>query len=305
MADFSGNYSIQFAIGTKGAALAAPFTATDNEDLAGFGDAQANNFEAGDLIDFVISGATPILATDSYVGFIVVEGYTLFVTESTTTPGNFFLSGLVDPADQVNVLNALPTNYGDLTVTQSPFLVCFTGGTLIATGDGETPVDRLAIGDLVRTEDDRLVPVRWIGRLTVMRLFTGHRARPVRVTAGALGQGVPHTDLVLTADHALILDGLAVNAGALVNGTTIMLDPAPDRATYYHVETEDHDIILANGAPAETYVPYVGRRAFDNFAEYDALYGPERTIQEMPLPRVASARLLSEARPRRRLLRRA
>ena len=112
---------------------------------------------------------------------------------------------------------------------------------------------------------------------------------------GALGDGLPHTDLVLTADHALILDGLAINAGALVNGTTITLEPlsaVPDRVTYYHVETEDHDVILANGAAAETFVDYVDRQGFDNYADYAALYGEERIITEMPLPRIGTARLV-------------
>ena len=118
---------------------------------------------------------------------------------------------------------------------------------------------------------------------------------PVRVTAGALGDGLPHSDLVLTPDHALILDGLAITAGALVNGTTITLDPLdalPETVTYYHVETDAHDVILAHGAAAETFVDAVTRRRFDNHSEYAALYGEDRVIEEMPLPRVASARLV-------------
>ena len=145
------------------------------------------------------------------------------------------------------------------------------------------------------TADGRAVPVKWIGRQTIVSLFAGDPARPVRVTAGALGNGLPHTDLVLTADHALILEGFAINAGALVNGTTVTLDPAPDRATYYHVETEEHDVILANGVPAESFVDYVGRTAFDNYAEYVDLYGQERGIGEMPLARISSARLVPRA----------
>ncbi|MEY8842475.1 Hint domain-containing protein, partial [Cribrihabitans sp. XS_ASV171] len=182
----------------------------------------------------------------------------------------------------------------DFTATGNP--VCFAAGTLIATPEGETTVETLKIGDLVTTADGRSVPVKWIGRQTVHKLFTpAERFTPVRVRAGALGDGLPHTDLVLTADHALILDGLAINAGALVNGTSIAWEPMdslPERVTYYHVETEDHDVILANGAPAETYVDYVQRRVFDNHAEYLDLYGEERTIREMALPRVSSARLV-------------
>jgi hypothetical protein len=177
--------------------------------------------------------------------------------------------------------------------------VCFAAGTLIATPDGERAVETLAIGAPVLTADGRIVPVRWIGRQTLHKLFTpAERFCPVRVRAGALGGGLPHTDLVLTADHALILDGLAICAGALVNGTTIVRDPAeslPDRVTYYHVETAGHEAIRANGAAAETYVDYVQRRAFDNHADYLALYGEERTIPEMDLPRISAARLVPPA----------
>ncbi len=49
---------------------------------------------------------------------------------------------------------------------------------------------------------------------------------------------------------------------------------------------------FANGAAAETYVDYVQRRVFDNYTEYLALYGEERTIREMPLPRISTARLV-------------
>ena len=54
-------------------------------------------------------------------------------------------------------------------------------------------------------------------------------------------------------------------------------------------------MILANGTPAETYVDYVGRRAFDNYAEYIGLFGAERVIDEMPLPRISASRLVPPA----------
>ena len=70
------------------------------------------------------------------------------------------------------------------------------------------------------------------------------------------------------------------------------IDSLPERITYYHIETQNHDVILANGAPAETFIDYTGRKAFDNFAEYIDLYGEERAIYEMDRPRVSAARLL-------------
>ena len=69
----------------------------------------------------------------------------------------------------------------------------------------------------------------------------------------------------------------------------------PAEFTYFHIETENHDVILANGAPAETFIHYAGRMAFDNCGEYIELYGAERIIPEMDVPRISSRRLLPDA----------
>lgn len=209
------------------------------------------------------------------------------------TSGQYYLYSLDDtpPAEY-------PFGFDPNLVVSENTVICFAPGTGIATPQGDKPVEELNIGDSILTAGGRQVVTRWIGRQTVHKAFAGERACPVRIRASALGRGRPHADLVLTADHALILDGLAINAGALVNGSTIAYDPVeslPDRVTYYHVETEDHDVILANGVPVETYVDYVQRAIFDNHAEYLALYGNGQTIPEMPLPRISTGRLVPEA----------
>lgn len=213
-------------------------------------------------------------------------------------PGN---NGEIDPAlltvsGPVAWANAADSEIETLGVDRfDGTFVCFAAGTRIATPAGEMPVETLQIGDLVLTEEHGAQPVTWVGRQTVVRRFAGARARPVRIAAHALGDGAPHTDLVLTTDHALVVDGLLIDAGALVNGTTVTLEPlaqVPAKATYYHVETERHATLRANGAPAETYVDYIGRAAFDNYQDYVDLYGPDRTITEMDLPRIAAARLV-------------
>ncbi|WP_245890468.1 Hint domain-containing protein [Roseovarius confluentis] len=177
----------------------------------------------------------------------------------------------------------------------TPYTYCFAPGSLISTPDGETYVENLQAGANLRTAKGDIVAVKWIGRQTVRRLFAGTSVQPVRIRANAFGDGIPHTDLTVTGDHGMILDGVVINASALVNGTTIDWVPMkdlPDSVTYYHVETENHDVILANGAAAETFIDYVGRQAFDNYAEYVDLYGDDRTIDEMPLPRISAARLV-------------
>ena len=113
---------------------------------------------------------------------------------------------------------------------------------------------------------------------------------------------MPHSDLTVTSDHAVLVDGVLCEAGALVNGTTITHVPLSEFGesyTVYHVETEAHEIIFANGAPAETFVDNVSRRAFDNFAEFEALHGNTSEMKELPYPRASNARHLPERIKRR------
>ena len=161
----------------------------------------------------------------------------------------------------------------------------------------EVLVEALQPGDPIITADGREVLVRWVGKQTVYPFFAKERAQPVCIRQGALGPGKPHTDLIVTADHGIDVDGFLVNASALVNGDSIYWVPMADLGkaiTFYHIETEAHDVILANGVTAESYVDVPTRRGFDNFAEYEALYGPERIIPEMNRPRISSARLLPQ-----------
>jgi hypothetical protein len=185
-----------------------------------------------------------------------------------------------------------------VTAISAAFTTCFLAGTRIATPSGETPVETLSIGDLVLGADGRARPVRWIGRQAVVSVFADpQRNFPVRVTAGALADNTPSRDLLVSPDHALLVDGLLVQAAALVDGIAVRHEPAPaERFTWYHIELADHALVLAEGAAAETYVDHVTRRRFDNFAEYEALYGAEvPAIPELALPRVKSARQLPAA----------
>ena len=183
---------------------------------------------------------------------------------------------------------------GTVASSVSAFTLCFAAGTEIASPCGSRVVEALAIGDRILTADGRAVAVKWIGRQTVSTRFgPAERLMPVRFAAGSLRDGLPHSDLTVTADHGMLVDGVICHAGALVNGTTITRVPLSEmgeRYTVYHIETEEHEIVLANGAPAETFIDNVSRRVFDNFAEFEALYGDVPEMEELPYPRAMSAR---------------
>jgi hypothetical protein len=174
---------------------------------------------------------------------------------------------------------------------------CFVTGTKISTSSGEVPVEDLKVGDIMLTSDGKALPVRWIGRRTVSRLFADPlRALPIRVRAGALGDNVPSRDLLLSPDHALLVDDVLIQAGALVNGTSIVREEnAPATFTYYHVELDDHSLILAENVPAETFVDNVGRMAFDNWDEFQALYPDGKAVVELPYPRAKAHRQVPNA----------
>ena len=184
-----------------------------------------------------------------------------------------------------------------LTVTNQEEIICFMRGTMVRTPEGEWPVESLKNGDLVTTTDGRAMPVRWIGRQTVSTTFADPlRVNPIRIKANALGEAVPARDLLLSPDHAILLDGVLVQAGALVNGTSIVRESnVPEVFTYYHVEVDDHSLILAENVPAETFIDNVDRLAFDNWDEHVALYPEGKAIVEMPYPRAKAYRQVPQA----------
>jgi hypothetical protein len=152
---------------------------------------------------------------------------------------------------------------------------CYCPGTRIATDRGEVSVERLAIGDRVATADGQAETIRWIGRRTYGGRFVAKNPLmlPVTIRAGALANGVPHTDLHVSPGHAIWVDGQLVPAGRLVNGVTITQAGRVTEVTYLHVELDRHALLLANGAPAESFLEATGARAqFHNAAEFHTLY---------------------------------
>ena len=221
------------------------------------------------------------------------------LTSSSALYAGSTFAGIGNPANWSGTtagINYANPNIGGTTfASQDATIECYFEGTLIATPQGERKVEDLVIGDEVLTASGKAVSVKWMGYQTVGERRVSERTHPVRLRAGSLGAGVPHSDLTVSAAHEMIVDGMVINASALVNGDTIDFVPLaelPATFTYYHVETQDHDVILANGAEAETFVDYVGRSAFDNAAEYIDLYGAERIIPEMDRTRVSSRRLV-------------
>ncbi len=141
---------------------------------------------------------------------------------------------------------------------------CFCRGTQILTEAGEVAVEDLRPGDRVVTLSGTCKPIRWIGMGRDLVTPANKLARPIIVRQGALSDGVPHRDLYLTHGHALYLDGVLIPVEHLVNHHTILWDERAQVVEYYHVELEDHDVLLAEGALAESYHDAGNRAVFQN-----------------------------------------
>ena len=165
---------------------------------------------------------------------------------------------------------------------------CFLKGTKILTGEGERKIEDLTIGDLLPTMFGGLRPIQWIGRYPIKRSDPSKPwvkdALPVRIARSALAPNVPHTDLYLTGGHSLLIDGVLVPAELLINGTTITRDEAReyDELEYIHVKLESHDVIYAEGVPAETLINV--QEFAVNFADYLRRYGTAATDEEHCAP---------------------
>ncbi|GAA3065378.1 hypothetical protein GCM10010520_11440 [Rhizobium viscosum] len=99
---------------------------------------------------------------------------------------------------------------------------------------------------------------------------------PIRIRRHALDGRTPHSDLYLSSSHALFLNGVLIRVKDLVNGTTIApVIPADDTPVeYYAVLLDTHEVILAEGAAAESFhLVDNNHEAFANFAEFKRLYG--------------------------------
>jgi hypothetical protein len=119
-------------------------------------------------------------------------------------------------------------------------------------------------------------PIKFIGRRNVSRKRTAPWSdeSPVKISRFAIDGKVPHSDLYVSHCHAIYIDNILIPAKYLVNGTTIVADAMPEALslTYFHIELDTHEAILAEGLAVESFLRD-NPDAFDNADEYVRLYG--------------------------------
>ena len=184
-------------------------------------------------------------------------------------------------------------------------VVCFVSGTMIATPDGARAIETLAVSDLVDCQNNGAKPIVQIltRSFSKAQLQDNEKLRPVRITAGSLGLGLPTSDLMVSRQHRMVIkskiskrlfgtEESLVSAIRLTKLPGIYLEPPNQGVTYYHLGFESHEVIFAQGAPAESLLQG-GDNFLDNNSDAreeltwllpNAYVTPKKATSKLPIP---------------------
>lgn len=188
------------------------------------------------------------------------------LTETTDTDGDSTSGTATFDSGQV-------VNFSEI----ENLITCFTPGCLIQTDRGEVAVETLKVGDLVKTLDRGMQPIRWIGcrKLDAIDLTVAPKLRPIRISEGAMGNGFPKRDLELSPQHRVLMsskiikrmfetDEVLVPVKKLVEIEGIDVVDCAIGTTYFHLLFDHHEIVYANGLPSESL--YLGPQALKSIS---------------------------------------
>ena len=252
----SGNDTLEGGIGDD------TITTGDGEDVIvladGSGTDRVTDFDFGD---------------DDFDGFYNDQFDVTNLTDSSGNPvdvwdvvvsdDGFGNARLAFPNGEMVILEGIaPSQIDEAHELYAAGIPCFVKGTLIATARGEVPVEDLRIGDLVKTRDDGLQPIRWIGNRLHSKdeLDAAPHLAPVHIPANLLGN---HSPLLVSPLHGMVLDQRHGAAGRqLVHAKHLVEAPGPIRQAkgkksvqYFHILLPRHSILFANGAQSESFYP--------------------------------------------------
>lgn len=194
-------------------------------------------------------------------GQVLVEG----VTTNATTGEQTVNLEFEEEQSGDSELNANDKTVG-IVAFEEGVILCFTRDTLIETVTGPRPVQDLAIGDMIRTKDHGLQPLRWIGRKTCdLRNQNGAQTdhRPYRLPRSTFGPDLPDRDLFLSPQHRIAID--APHAELLFDQSELLVPVKHLRSSgkvtglpsveYFHLMFDQHQVVYANGLPCESLYP--------------------------------------------------
>lgn len=265
------------------------------DDANGDGVTQGDGFGAGETLTYDL-GAGQVTTGLDFASNVTIDvtfypgsgqaNYTGLGGIIQTSAGDVFLVMIDDDyglganaLDDVPILSVSVTSVQSSSQNQAAtasddqsFVTCFARGTQIFTQTGPVAIECLRVGDLLHTARNGLRPIRWIGktRIPASRMTKNDKLRPVRITAGVLGQGRPARDLLVSRQHRMLVScpiaqemfdqpEVFISAIKLTALPGIFVDTSLSQVVYFHILLDEHEIIFAENAPTESF--YAGTLA--------------------------------------------
>ncbi|MEM7545417.1 MAG: Hint domain-containing protein [Pseudomonadota bacterium] len=250
------------------------------------------SFVAQDPVSGIYYRISHVTINNQYVGAVVSRGFDATLTNPGDPDSVVGLVGKYPSGTELEIVNPDPVsdapawedfvvenNYNlgpgqayDNDVDLSPdgsVVICFGRGTNIRLADGRTrAVEDLEVGTAVMTDNGAFRDVIWIGQrmISVDELRRWPALHPIRFAAGSLGANIPAGDLIVSPQHRMLvaspivgrmfgMDRCLVPAKHLLGLPGVTTVPAESEVTYFHILLEDHQVIFANDAPAESLLP--------------------------------------------------
>jgi len=279
--------------------------ATSNDQFSLDGGA-AQTFDGTSIYNATVTYTDGTTDTITAVVFQDVAGNTFLAPEFSANSDQTKLEA--GPIRSLSLDSLAGNVYSGMTGSRqtSDFMVCFAHGTKIRTPKGDIAIQNLRAGDTITTLSNGDQRIRWIG--SKMVLAQGPMT-PIRISKGALGQNLPSQDLMVSRQHMMMTQARVVERmfgtpRALVAAHKLAdldgIEPCNDMGfvTYWHILCDDHEIIFANDAPAETL--FVGPQA-QEMLDPEAMTEINALFPELP---VRSSQTKPSGKQQRRLVER-
>ncbi|AGT09302.1 Hint domain-containing protein [Paracoccus aminophilus] len=202
----------------------------------------------------------------TYSGIVNIAGsaavgdvYTTMVIDFSHLP----VGGLLGDLEWNSDIDTLEVA-GDLVPTGA---TCLVRGTLVTTDHGDIPVEKLKPGFKVLTQDNGFQELIMTMHRVVEadELQRNAKLYPVRITAQALGSGLPTRDLLVSRQHRMAIrsnivqrmfgtETALVAAIRLTELPGVYVDDTVDHVEYFHLTFRNHEVIFAEGAPTESFL---------------------------------------------------
>ena len=196
-----------------------------------------------------------------------------FVTitnDETTSVSVTFTSNFDDPVLRIRGAYGFG-GVNSMLILDDIAISCFTAGCRLRTDRGDIEVEKLVAGDLLITHPSGNQTA--CAALPIVRIFTrtvtsysirrNPKLRPIRITAGALGLGLPKRDLLVSRQHRMLVQSkiaermfgsleVLIPAIKLTTLPGIFVDENVEEVDYLHVLLDRHEVIFAESAPTES-----------------------------------------------------